>query len=131
MPETRDSIIARLDSLIAAYERRIEGLKLALWLSCKVHAGDEKDESAEEWVATFTDDACARLAAKDGGNATDSDGIQGRLEDMADVFVVALDMACSKMANDKHLGRVYANNMFAEFTLGAMRKLFPEAGGEE
>ncbi len=59
------------------------------------------------------------------------DGIVGRLEDMADVFIVALDMACSKMAKDKHRSRVYANNMFAEFTLAAMRKLFPEAGGEE
>lgn len=65
MEETRDSIIARIDSLVAYYERRIEGLELALYLSCMVHAGDEKDESAEEWVTVFLHDARARLAAGD------------------------------------------------------------------
>lgn len=65
MPETRDSLIAHIDSLVETYERRIEGLKLALYLSCMVHAGDEQDESADEWVTTFIDDARARLAAGD------------------------------------------------------------------
>jgi len=63
--QTRDSIVAALDSLVDAYERRIEGLELALYLSCKVHAGREKGESADEWIATFIDDARARLAEKD------------------------------------------------------------------
>ncbi len=66
-----EGIKPTLDAMFRNYNS-VATTKLAFNLACKVIAGDEQAETADEWVATFIDDARARLAEKDGGNANDA-----------------------------------------------------------